>query len=278
MLKRILVLALVLVTGLSMNMNLYAEEPEEQSGLEDRPWGHYFGTRLYMDEGFVKYEYGRGYEHGYLTKPSANPWGPQYEEKEYEYVYRKIGEASVKVGGDETVADFVQLTVEKDSKLTVEPGVTLTIYGNLIVEGTLVNKGTIVIGGEKVKQTYEESGEPLCKITNYGSVSNAGAITVTNGMIENIGTGKIENKGTIGILKLKEKAIGISNSEIKKSYGLEYGTISNSGTISVLSETGIGIYNYKGSTIDNAGVINKRENAVVKGEITGANPFVGKSG
>lgn len=172
------------------------------------------------------------------------------------------------VAGDVKIVGIVHIIIPEDMTLTIEKGATMTISGALIVEGKLVNNGTIVVGDPKAK-----NGAATGYLTNYGSIVSAGTVNVAHGEISNEGTGKLENKGTLTISNQSETLTGLSNNTIRKGSGMQYGAIVNTGTINVQNKGGTGIRILKETTLDNQGAIYKAEGATIKGTVGGNKPL-----
>jgi hypothetical protein len=167
--------------------------------------------------------------------------------------------------------------------MTIEKGVTLTILGELVVEGTLINKGTIILG-KKEKIQYggfdglseqEEIGKLANRltITNKGTIRNEGSMQILNGfLVNNIGK-TIENSGTITVANTSKDSVAIKNPARVKQGVAEYATIINSGKILLQNTAGYGLQNYGGAKLENSGEIVVSPKATYKGKISGNQPI-----
>jgi len=105
----------------------------------------------------------------------------------------------IAVSKDTKISDFIRVEIPSGATLTIEEGATLHIMGELIIEGTLVNNGKIVIG-EINSFTDEPAGQPSF-LRNEGYFENKSSINILNGTLKNAG-GLLENPGIINIFNL----------------------------------------------------------------------------
>jgi hypothetical protein len=207
--------------------------------------------------------------------------GEYYEPREIDLISRKT-RGAISVNKNVRLDESVKLTVSKNTTMTVKEGVTLTILGELVVEGTLVNKGTIVLG-VKESPLYEGFGDAyeladigkLAKrltITNKGTIRNEGTMQILNGfLVNNIGK-TIENSGTLSVANTVKDSVGIRNPARIKEGVAEYATLLNSGKILLKNTSGTGLHNFNGAKVENSGEITLAKRATYKGKISGNQP------
>lgn len=198
---------------------------------------------------------------------------PTMRSDELDYLTRTAPH-SMSVDHDVMVADFVHLEIPEKHTLTIEKGATVTVLGQLIIEGKLENHGTLIIGE---RTTSKATGKPIIN-TGYllipGSTLSTGSVNVIQGGIKVEGGGSLENKGTITISNQDKDLTGLQNGSVKKSSGTLYGRIVNSGTIYVQNDGGKGINSKPDTTFENKGKIYRSASGTIHGTITGNAPIV----
>jgi hypothetical protein len=176
---------------------------------------------------------------------------------------------STLVNQDVVVGEEVRLVVPADKTLTVEQGATLSVYGELVVQGKLENRGTIVVGELRA---YKETDDLYIKsrlINEEGGVIlNTGSINVVRGEIDNNAKAMFTNDGRIDITNRHEELTGLSNRTITTTVTVG-ATFVNNGVIFVNNEVGYGIRSATESTFENNGEIQVSETGKVAGVITG---------
>lgn len=178
---------------------------------------------------------------------------------------RRVASASITVDADATVADIFRVEIPKGETLTIEKGATLTVYGELSIEGKLVNNGTIVIG----YKSKAVDADKKATLENRGRLTNNGTLNIRCGELVNETIGKLENKGTINITNKLNGYRALSNRARQSGETLKAGEITNTGKIVVKNTDGVGIYNQKNAVLDNQGEITCTEQASVEGKIKG---------
>lgn len=170
---------------------------------------------------------------------------------------------------DRTFSASHQYVIPVGSELMVEEGATLTIYGTLVVEGTLKNYGTIeVLQMTQPKDTNNTVASGY--LSNKGTVINkgTGVITVSNGHFSNQKTGTLINEGTMNLSSNKEETV-LQNISYKTSYAEQNGVIKNTGTIVVGDCKKAGIQNMNGGIFVNSGTILIKKSDDISGVIKG---------
>ena len=192
--------------------------------------------------------------------------------------------SNVTVSSNAVVIRELQATVRKGTTLTIDRGVTLTVYGDLVVEGTLVNNGTLVIGDKHTFDIKDEFEKELIdavrarmkfnQVTVTGTLTNAGTITVREGELAAQSGGIINSSGTISVNNAARNSAGLRAVTLKKGGVTTTGTINNSGTVYVrnTTQTSTGIHVFGGSKFSNTGSILLGKRGTVKGKITGTQP------
>lgn len=208
-----------------------------------------------------------------------------YDRVDVDLIYRSM-KSDITIAKDAKLIESVKLTVGKNATLTVEEGATLTVLGELVVEGTLINRGTIIVG---VKDTprYEGYGDmderdqlkryvTRLAISNKGTVRNAGTMNIRNGYVTNYAKAIFENSGKMTITNTDANSVGLKNLARKEDGVTIFGEITNSGTITVSNTTGTGIHNYNGAKFQNSGDILVSKKGTIKGKISGNQPTATK--
>ena len=193
--------------------------------------------------------------------------------------HRHMKMKTLTLSSDATVAEVVRVVVPKDYTLTVPEGVTLTVYGGIRVEGTLVNNGNIVFALPEHRTVSDDTAatdEYHLALANTGVVKNTGTITIKRGTIINESGGRFENGGVISILNTQGAFTGIMVRTVMRSNGIVGATFVNSGTIHLQNTAGTSVQVYKDSLFDNQGTIYCGAKASIKGVIKGTKPVLKK--
>lgn len=224
----------------------------------------------------------RGPDEDYVSIRIKDEEDPNYDEYvEVDLLYRSM-KRDLTITKDAKLIESVKLTVAKNATLTVEEGATLTVLGELVIEGTLINRGTIIVGtkesaGYSGFADADERNElrtyvTRLAITNKGTVRNTGKMNIFNGNVTNYTGAILENSGTMAISNTDADTTGLKNlARVEKGQNL-YGEIINNGKITVTSTNGIGIHNYKGAKFENGGEIKVTKKSAIKGTIRGNKP------
>jgi len=187
-------------------------------------------------------------------------------ERDYEIMRRTT--ASFTINSNTKLLENMSISVPKGRTLTVASGTVLTIYGRLIVEGKLVNNGTIILGGKEENRS-DKDDKNLILITNSGTVDNNGTIDIVRGTFENKINAKLINDGTINIKTTVVDRTALRNVALTRKGETTFGEIENNGTINVSNTHGTGIYNFSKAVIRNNGEIYQDKKAVITGNIRG---------
>ena len=223
-----------------------------------------FSEELLLQEDFadveVEYKYG--------------PWGPYKKREETVDVLfvQRVAIDNIDVSSDANNINFVQVIIPEGRKLTIEKGATINVSGELVIEGKLVNKGTIIVDRTVCTSGNKDLGTESCGILNEGTLTNSGAILVRKGMMQNGVDGTVTNNGTINIETKDEKYPGLTISIRSTEASKKSGSFVNNGTINVKNEGGSGLSIAKGAVFENKGTVNKGKTATIEGEMTGAKP------
>lgn len=203
---------------------------------------------------------------------------PTTEYQEKSYVTRKA-DFSFRVDSDATIVDYVLVQVPEGKTMTVDKGVTLTIYGQLMVDGKLVNNGTIILGDERARSRYDEYNRNpgASQMTITGEMTSNGTINIVNGRLENAAGATSTNKGTITITNKHENLVGIANTIVKTSSGVKGGHFINSGTINVSNAGGCGVRNESGATFENNGEMILSQESSTRGVFSGNKAYMKKN-
>ena len=202
---------------------------------------------------------------------SVHAWNSYFETVEYEvdFITRYLKE-KLSIKTDVVLADIVHIEVKEDAVLTVEEGATLVVLGDLKVQGTLINNGTIVLGKASYRTAFgTDTPAYHGNIDVIGSFANSGTTDISNGTLAINENGIVENMGTNNILNSQVDSRGIdiiTKSLYEKEIG---GTLVNSGTINVKNKAGKGIIVPPKSTLDNKGSIYKNETGNILGTVKG---------
>jgi hypothetical protein len=163
----------------------------------------------------------------------------------------------------------MQLTIPKGKTLTIEKDATLVVLGRLVIDGTLENKGEIIIGG-KTDYDANTDDQNLIFLTNQATINNSGKIFVNRGTLENKPKAVFTNDGTITIRTTVINRVGFDNVALVEDNKTVYGHVINNGTINVENTRGLGIRNFSGALFENNGTIYEKKTGFIKGTITGA--------
>ena len=193
------------------------------------------------------------------------------------------GDLTLKTNAE--VMQELQLTVRKGTTLTIDSGVTLTVLGDLIIDGTLINNGTLIVGDRytfNAKDMFEEAAVikavsarmSFNQVTVNGSFKNTGKITVREGTVVVRDNGTLSNSGTITLGNGARNSAGLRAITTKKGATTTIGTITNTGTIYVRNTTKAsnGIHIFGGSKLTNNGAILTNKTGSIQGRITGTQP------
>lgn len=187
--------------------------------------------------------------------------------KKTEFIIERKATASIRVTDTQIVSDMLKIVIPKGKTLTIDKGATLKVYGELVIEGTLDNKGTIIIGLSDL--SAETDGVVVAYLTNSNSTVNSGTMKIYFGTLDNRPGAKLENKGTMSIYTKEPTMVGIRNTAITNKGVTTVGTVINSGTINVENTQGTGLRNFANAIFENNGKIYKTKRGTVKGTITG---------
>lgn len=204
-----------------------------------------------------------------------------YEEMIEVPVIRRQASASISLTKDATIIEELQVVIPKKYTLTIEKGATLTIYGDLVIQGNLVNNGTIIVGAKSLLAEVRNSDQEMKDILSLmtlrnldikGKFTNNGKLNILNGSVAVGAGGTMTNAGTITITNSGNKTTALKNIATKKAGTTTYGTITNTGTIYVRNTAGTGIHNYNAAKFNNEGKIYVAHKAKVQGKISGEQP------
>lgn len=149
-------------------------------------------------------------------------------------------------------------TITTGTVIVLEEGYTMTVYGQLSIDGTFINKGTVRV---VASDTYRALPGV---IENRGTFTNFGTLQVKEGTVRNRAGSKTTNGGTIVISGETEDRTYFSNLKGTAFEGVaKPALLTNTGTIRMESTKGISVYNT--GTIENTGTIQGAEGAVYYG-------------
>ncbi|MDL2232456.1 hypothetical protein LJC63_02595 [Ruminococcaceae bacterium OttesenSCG-928-L11] len=199
-----------------------------------------------------------------------------YEELE---VIQRSAKASLTVTSNQTISNIVQVTIPKGYTLTIDKGATLTVAGELIVEGTLVNNGAIVVGTKKGQDDSEIPDDDdekkdkfitLRYLHNKGTITNNGTISILCGTLRNGDSAVLNNSGTVTIANAERDTTGFLNYARRFQGKVTYGTVNNTGSFTVANTDGTGLHIFGGSRFQNSGTVTVAgSKATVKGTVQG---------